>query len=126
MATRREIDDFIREDESVFSDEREPICTCDNCGDGISEDDDMAVVEEHNVGGRPGIRHICMGCWEANGWDKAEELLDMVGLWYWTGDAVSAMQIAGEHTIKEQRRYKQIIGTAVNIGLASVGKGAAT
>lgn len=126
MATRREIENFIREDEAEFREECEPLCTCDNCGDPIYPEDDMAVMEEHNVGGRPGIRHICMGCWEANGWDKAEELLDLAGLWYWTGDAVEAMQIAGEHMLTEQRRYKQIIGTAVNIGLASIGKGAAT
>jgi len=124
MTTRREIDDFIREDESGFSDEREPICTCDNCGDPIYPEDDMAVMEEHICTGRPSIRHICAGCWEGNRWDEAGELLDLAGIWYWSGDAAEAMRIAGEKLLEGQRRYKALIGSAVSLGLASIGKGA--
>ena len=123
MTTRREIDDFIREDESVFSDEREPICTCDNCGDPIYPEDDMAVMEEHICTGRPSVLHICMDCWEANRWDEAGELLDLAGIWCWSGDAAEAMQIAGKKMLEGQRSYKTLIGSSVNLGLASVGNG---
>ena len=86
------------------------VCTCDNCEEEILSCDEMAVVEEHRLDGRCHITRICMGCWEANKWDKAEELLDMLGIWYWTGDAVDAMQIAGEHMLKEQGRQKRLLG----------------
>lgn len=96
------------------------VCTCDNCEEEILDCDDMAVVEEHRLDGRCHIKHICMDCWNANKWDKAEELLDMLGVWYWTGDAVDAMAVAARHMDEESKRYKRLIGTAVNKSVAAV------
>ena len=44
----------------------------------------------------------------------------MLGIWYWTGDAVEAMQIAGEHLLKEKARHKRMLGTAVNTLVSAV------
>lgn len=80
--------------------EENVICECDNCGEDIYDCDEMVVVEEHIVSGRPGIKHICMGCWEANDWEKSKELLDLIGIWYWSGDAVEAMKIGNGHYLE--------------------------
>lgn len=98
------------------------VCTCDNCEEEILDCDDMAVVEEHRLDGRCHIKHICMDCWNANKWDKAEELLDMLGVWYWTGDAVDAMAVAARHMDEESKRYKRLIGTAVSKSVAAVSR----
>lgn len=96
------------------------VCSCDNCEEDIHDCDEMVVVEERLSTGECKIKRICMDCWEANKWDKAEELLDMLGIWYWSGDAVEAMQIAGEHLLKEKTRYKRMLGTAVNTLVSAV------
>ena len=124
--------DAWTDDCHTFDDSYEPdydeseenvVCECDNCGEDIYDCDEMAVVEENTIS-RPSVKHICMDCWEANKWDKAEELLDMLGVWYWTGDAVDAMQIAGEHLLKERDRQKRLLGNITTMVTAAVtGKG---
>ena len=99
------------------------VCSCDNCEEDILDCDEMVVVEERLCTGQVKMHHICMDCWEANKWDKAEELLDMLGIWYWSGDAVEAMTIANEHYLAEQKRYKRMLGTAVEQSVAAVKRG---
>lgn len=111
-------DDWCDERTEPEEPEESVVCVCDNCGEDIMDCDDMAVVEEHRLDGRAHITHICMGCWEANGWDKAEELLDMIGIWYWTGDAADAMKIALDHSLKTREAFRKVLGTAAALAVS--------
>lgn len=98
--------------------EENVVCDCDNCEEPIYDCDDMAVVEDrsYHIGSAgPHVLHICMDCWEANKWDKSEELLDMIGVWYWTGDAPSAMKIALDYKLKERERQRQMTGISPEV-----------
>lgn len=102
--------------------EENVVTTCDNCEEEIFDCDEMAVVEEHTFDNRTHIKHLCMDCWEKNHWDDAEELLDMIGIWYWTGDAVDAMKIANNRIVESMRARKAALHTAVTTAAQAVAK----
>lgn len=99
MATRREIDDFIREDETPLSEPCEPVCECEYCGRGIREADEMVAI----YGPEDSIR-LCSYCWEAGHREVFQrELLDWLGVRYVTGWASEVEPVARNWDIERKR-----------------------
>jgi len=101
MATRQEIDDFIREDETPLSEDCAPVSECEYCGRPLGETTDAAIID----GPEETIR-LCAHCFSGGvGTVPPEEMLDWLGVRYWTGWACEAEPIARRWD--EERRIKR-------------------
>lgn len=91
----REIEDFIREDESQFQRDAEVVATCDNCGATIRILEEMTVFYTKASGG---VR-ICEKCYNNMAPDEVADLLDV---WNHTDNATAAEEMLTEHKSSEE------------------------
>lgn len=95
----RDIEDFIREDESEHNDEGF-VCTCDGCGKDIRIGQDMMVFM--NVNGKSA--RICENCIQ----DISPDFLaDLLGVWNLEDDASSADAALTSESVAMDRRAKE-------------------
>lgn len=77
---KREIEDFIREEESGFRSDDSVVGSCSNCGELIHYGEDM-MVYYHS---QSGSGRLCEKCYNSM---TPDEVLELVGVWNHTGDA---------------------------------------
>lgn len=95
---RREIEDFIRDEESQFEHDDKVVCTCDNCGDLILVGQDMMVfVAKDGMGVR-----ICEKCYNSM---APDEVLDLASIWYYVGDSDNAESFLNTKLIDSEARH---------------------
>ena len=95
----RDIEDFIRDDESEYHDD-DFVCTCDCCGKDIRIGQDMMVFL--NVNGKSA--RICENCIQ----DMSPDFLaDLLGVWNFEDDASSADAALTTQTVEQKRRANE-------------------
>ena len=94
---RREVEDFIRDDESYRPDDPDVVCSCAHCGKDIRIGQDMMVLL--NVNGK--TARLCENCIE---WIDADTLAEMLGIWSYSGDASSAEAALNSASVAMERR----------------------
>lgn len=77
---KREVEDFIREEESAFRGDDSVVGTCDYCGALIRIGESTMVY----YNSPSGSGRLCEKCYNSL---TPDEVLDLVGVWNQTGDA---------------------------------------
>ena len=92
---KREVEDFIREEESQFAHDDGVVCTCDNCGGLIIRGQDMMVFIAK---GGTGVR-LCEKCYNNI---EPDAVLELADIWNYVGDTDHAESLLNANTSKEE------------------------
>lgn len=91
----KDIEDFIRDEESGFRDDDMVVAVCSECGERIRIGEDMSVY----YSSESGAIHLCESCYNHLTPDEFAELL---GIWNYTGDASKAEGHLAAHQACEE------------------------